>query len=139
MYHIHHLENNHIVSFIGFAPADDPEIVIYVAVDNPKGTVQFGGTVAAPIVGNIIGDSLRAMGVEPRKDQIEKEIKWPDTPMVEVPNLVGITKTEIGELMLNLKIDASGQGDTVVRQTPKEGVKLKEGSTIRLYFDNVDE
>ena len=134
-----YLENNHIVSFIGFAPADDPEIVIYVAVDNPKGTVQFGGTVAAPIVGNIIGDSLRAMGVEPRKDQIEKEIKWPDTPMVEVPNLVGITKTEIGELMLNLKIDASGQGDTVVRQTPKEGVKLKEGSTIRLYFDNVDE
>ena len=46
-----YLENNHIVSFIGFAPADDPQIVVYVAVDNPKGTVQFGGTVAAPIVG----------------------------------------------------------------------------------------
>lgn len=134
-----YLENNHIVSFIGFAPADDPQIVVYVAVDNPKGTIQFGGTVAAPIVGTIIGDSLRAMGVEPRKEQIEKEIKWPDTPMVEVPDLVGITKTEIGELMLNLKIDASGEGDTVVRQTPQAGVKLKEGSTIRLYFDNVDE
>ena len=74
------------------------------------------------------------MGVEPRKKQIEKEIKWPDTPMVEVPDLVGITKTEIGELMLNLKIDASGEGDTVVRQTPEAGVKLKEGSTIRIYF-----
>lgn len=134
-----YLENNHIVSFIGFAPADDPKIVVYVAVDNPKGTIQFGGTVAAPIVGRIIGDSLRAMGVEPRKEQIEKEIKWPDMPMVEVPDLVGITKTEIGELMLNLKIDASGEGDTVVKQTPKAGVKLKEGSTIRLYFDNVDE
>lgn len=134
-----YLENNHIVSFIGFAPADDPQIVVYVAVDNPKGTIQFGGTVAAPIVGTIIGDSLRAMGVEPRKEQIEKKIKWPDTPMVEVPDLVGITKTEIGELMLNLKIDASGEGDTVVRQTPQAGVKLKEGSTIRLYFDNVDE
>lgn len=134
-----YLENNHIVSFIGFAPADDPQIVVYVAVDNPKGTVQFGGTVAAPIVGSIIGDSLRAMGVEPRKEQIEKEITWPDTPMVEVPDLVGITKTEIGELMIDLKIDASGEGDTVVKQTPKPGVKLKEGSTIRLYFDNVDE
>lgn len=32
-----YLENNYIVSFIGFAPADDPEIVVYVAVDNPKG------------------------------------------------------------------------------------------------------
>jgi stage V sporulation protein D (sporulation-specific penicillin-binding protein) len=129
-----YLQNNHIVSFIGFAPADDPQIVIYVAVDNPKGTVQFGGTVAAPIVGNIIGDSLRAMGVEPRKEQIEKKLTWTDTPMLEVPDLVGITKKEIRELMLNLKIDSSGDGDTVVKQTPQAGVKLKEGSTIRLYF-----
>lgn len=131
-----YLENNHIVSFIGFAPADDPKIVVYVAVDNPKGTVQFGGTVAAPIVGNIIGDSLRVMGVEPRKEQIEKELTWMDTPMIVVPDLVGISKTEIRELMLNLKIDASGDGETVVKQTPEAGVKLKEGSTIRLYFGN---
>lgn len=134
-----YLENNHVVSFIGFAPADDPKIVIYIAVDNPKGTIQFGGTVAAPIVGNIIGDSLRAMGVEPRKEQIEKKIKWTDTPMIEVPDLLGMTKMEIGEVMLNLKIDASGEGNTVVRQTPQAGVKLKEGSTIRLYFDNVED
>ena len=129
-----YLENNHIVSFIGFAPADDPQIVIYVAVDNPKGTVQFGGTVAAPIVGNMIGDSLRVMGVEPRKDQIEKELKWNDPVMVEVPDLVGISKREIRELMVNLKIDSSGEGEVVVKQTPKAGVKIKEGSTIRLYF-----
>ena len=133
-----YLENNHIVSFIGFAPADDPQIVVYVAVDNPKGTVQFGGTVAAPIVGNIIGDSLRSMGVEPRKEQIEKELTWQDTPMIEVPDLVGITKNEIRELMLNLKIDSSGDGDTVINQTPKAGVKLKEGSTIRLYFGETE-
>ncbi|KOP82040.1 stage V sporulation protein D [Cytobacillus solani] len=130
-----YLENNHIVSFIGFAPADDPELVVYVAVDNPKGTMQFGGVVAAPIVGNIMKDSLRAMGVEPRKDQIEKKYKWPDVPMIEVPDLVGITKQELGELFINLKIDASGSGNKVVKQTPEAGIKLKEGSTIRLYFD----
>ncbi|KAB2337413.1 stage V sporulation protein D [Cytobacillus depressus] len=130
-----YLENNHIVSFIGFAPADDPQIIVYVAVDNPKGTLQFGGVVSAPIAGNIIGDSLRAIGVKPRKGQIEKEIKWPDAPMVEVPDLVGITKKELGELFINLKIDASGEGNIVVKQTPEPGIKLKEGSTIRLYFD----
>lgn len=130
-----YLENNHIVSFIGFAPADNPELVVYVAVDNPKGTVQFGGVVAAPIVGNIMEDSLRAMGVEPRKDQIEKKYAWPDVPMIEVPDLVGITKQELGELFINLKIDASGTGNKVVKQTPEAGIKLKEGSTIRLYFD----
>src|SRR5690606_36244644 len=58
-----YMENNHIVSFIGFAPANDPEIVVYVAIDNPKGVVQFGGVVAAPIVGTIIDDSLRVLDV----------------------------------------------------------------------------
>ncbi|MCM3706150.1 MULTISPECIES: stage V sporulation protein D [Cytobacillus] len=131
-----YLENNHIVSFIGFAPADDPQLVVYVAVDNPKGTVQFGGVVAAPIVGEIMGDSLRAMGVKPRKNQIEKELTWMDSPMIEVPDMVGMTKKDLGELYLNLKIDASGTGNTVVKQSPQPGIKLKEGSTIRLYFDN---
>jgi stage V sporulation protein D (sporulation-specific penicillin-binding protein) len=131
-----YLENNHIVSFIGFAPADDPQLVVYVAVDNPKGTIQFGGVVAAPIVGEIMGDSLRAMGVKPRKNQIEKELTWMDSPMIEVPDMVGLTKKDLGELYLNLKIDASGTGNTVVKQTPQPGIKLKEGSTIRLYFDD---
>ena len=50
-----YLENNYIVSFIGFAPADDPEIVVYVAVDNPKGVTQFGGVVAAQLLGIFCG------------------------------------------------------------------------------------
>lgn len=134
-----YMENNHIVSFIGFAPADDPQLVVYVAVDNPKGTTQFGGVVSAPIVGSIMGDSLRALGVEPRKGQLEKEYKWPDVPMIEVPDVVGMTKTELGDLFVNLKIETSGEGNVVVKQTPEAGVKLKEGSTIRLYFDHVEQ
>ena len=89
-----YLENNHIVSFIGFAPADKPEVVIYVAVDNPKGTVQFGGVVAAPIVGKIMEDSLHVMGVKPRENQIEKEKKWNDPIMIEVPDVIGMTKKD---------------------------------------------
>lgn len=130
-----YMENNHIVSFIGFAPADDPELVVYVAVDNPKGTIQFGGVVAAPIVGNIMKDSLRAIGVEPRKEQIEKTKKdWQDPVLLEVPDMVGLTKKEIREIFVNFQIDASGEGETVIKQTPQAGVRLKEGSTIRLYF-----
>lgn len=130
-----YLENNFIVSFMGFAPADDPQIIVYVAVDNPKGGLIFGGTVAAPIVGSIMKDGLMALGVEPRKDQIEKEIKWPDKPLITLPDLTGLTKLEITEQLLNLKIDASGEGNVVVRQSPEAGSKVKEGSTIRLYFD----
>ena len=44
--------------------------------------------VATPIVGNILRDALPVMGVKPRKEQVEKEYKWGDTPTVEVPNLI---------------------------------------------------
>ncbi|RIW36456.1 stage V sporulation protein D [Bacillus salacetis] len=129
-----YMENNHIVSFLGFAPADKPEIVVYLAVDNPKGTVQFGGVVAAPIVGNIIGDSLRAMGVPPRKDQIEKETTWLDTPLLETPDLIGMSRKELQQQLINLKLDISGEGNKVAAQSPDPGVKIKEGATIRIQM-----
>ncbi len=59
-----YLENNHIVSFIGFAPADDPQYLVYIAVDNPKNTVQFGGVVSSPIGGKVLGDILNVKGIE---------------------------------------------------------------------------
>ena len=129
-----YLTNNYIVSFIGFAPADDPQIIVYVAVDNPKGTIQFGGTVAAPIAGSLIKDSLSVMNVKPRKNQIEKERTWMDEPLVEVPKLIGQTVEEIHQAFYQLDIDASGSGKTVVQQSPAPGTKVKEGSTIRIYL-----
>lgn len=129
-----YLENNHIVSFIGFAPADDPQIVVYLAVDNPKGTIQFGGTVAAPIVGKIMEDSLRSLDVKPRKKQIEKKTTWLDPKMVTVPDLKGMTKKELLQQMLNLKLEVSGDGTTVIQQAPDPGVKVEEGSVVRIYM-----
>jgi len=129
-----YLENNHIVSFIGFAPADDPQIVVYVAVDNPKGTIQFGGTVAAPIVGKIMEDSLRAMKVNPRKNQIEKERTWLDPRVISIPDVVGLTRKELLQQMDSLRLEVSGDGDTVVRQAPEPGVKVEEGSVLRVYM-----
>ncbi|CQR47795.1 Stage V sporulation protein D [Paraliobacillus sp. PM-2] len=131
-----YMQNNHIVSFIGVAPSNDPEIVVYLAIDNPKNTVQFGGVVAAPIVGNVIEDSLRAMGVEPVKDGLEKEYKWPEQPLVEVPDLIGSTRKELHQYQVNLSIESSGKGDVVIDQAPKAGTKLEQGDTVRLYFGN---
>ncbi|MRH42161.1 stage V sporulation protein D [Aquibacillus halophilus] len=130
-----YMSNNHVVSFIGFAPADDPEIVVYLAIDNPKNTVQFGGVVAAPIVGNIMGDSLRALGVERREDGLEKEYRWPDEPLVEVPDLRGLTKKDLQEYLVNLSIEANGSGDYIIDQAPEPGVKIPQGEEIRIYFD----
>ncbi|MCT2538063.1 stage V sporulation protein D [Aquibacillus koreensis] len=129
-----YMSNNHIVSFIGFAPADDPEIVVYLAIDNPKNTIQFGGVVAAPIVGNIIGDSLRALGVEPREDGLEKDYKWPDQPLVEVPDLIGLSKNDLQKYLINLSIESNGTGDYIVDQMPKAGVKIEQGEEVRIYL-----
>lgn len=130
----HYIKDNYIVSFIGFAPADDPEIVIYIAVDNPKGTIQFGGVVAAPIVGNIMEDSLQVLKVEPREGGLDKKTTWNDPVMITIPDVVGLERKELQTQLMNLTLDISGKGDKVVKQAPEAGVKVKEGSTIRIYM-----
>ncbi|NMO94782.1 stage V sporulation protein D [Paenibacillus lemnae] len=126
----------HIVSFIGFAPADDPEIVVYTAVDNPKG-IQFGGVVAAPIVQNILEDSLHYLQVPKRSDQLSREYKYGETPIVTVPNLVGATVQDLYEdLNMNFNLAKSGTGSTVINQAPKPGSRVERGSTIRIYMGN---
>jgi stage V sporulation protein D (sporulation-specific penicillin-binding protein) len=131
-----YLEGNYIVSFIGFAPADHPEIVVYVAVDNPKGVMQFGGVVAAPIVGRMLDDMLPALQVAPRTTQIEKRYQWPDPITIETPNLIGMTKKEIITQFYNLKAEFVGEGSKVVEQSPEPGVKIQEGSTVRVMLGN---
>jgi stage V sporulation protein D (sporulation-specific penicillin-binding protein) len=126
--------SEHIVSFVGFAPADDPKVVIYVAVDNPKG-IQFGGLIAAPIVKNIMADTLRYMGVEPRKEQLEREYRYGETPIVEVPNLIGMSVADIyEELNMNFNLTKSGTGEVVASQVPKPGERVERGSSIRIFL-----
>ncbi|WP_166243822.1 stage V sporulation protein D [Paenibacillus turpanensis] len=128
--------DEHIVSFIGFAPADDPKLIVYAAVDDPKG-LQFGGLIAAPLVKSIMSDSLRYMGVEPSKEQIERTYTYGETPIVVVPNLVGMTVTEIYEdLNMNFNLARAGSGSTVISQAPKAGTRVERGSTIRVYLSD---
>lgn len=131
-----YMQNNYVLSFIGFAPADDPEIVVYLAIDNPKDTIQFGGVVVAPIVGTIIGDSLSAMGVEKRTGGLEKDYKWPEQEKVSIPNLIGLKKGELAEYQTNLSIKVSGSGKYIIDQEPRAGTKVEVGSKIRIYLSN---
>ncbi|MCL1630948.1 stage V sporulation protein D [Sporolactobacillus sp. CPB3-1] len=129
-----YMSNNYIVSFMGFAPANNPKIVVYVAIDNPKGTVQFGGTVSAPIAGRIIGDSLSAMGIKKQTGGLEKKLRWPDQPLIKIPNLVGMDKNDLRQALFDLKLKTEGKGDVVTMQSPKPGIKVKQGSTIMIYL-----
>jgi stage V sporulation protein D (sporulation-specific penicillin-binding protein) len=133
------LADEHIVSFVGFAPADDPRVVIYVAVDDPQG-IQFGGLVAAPIVRAVMEDTLIYLQVPPRKEQLEKKYRreFGETPYEEVPDLTGMTVADIyRDLELNFQLIKSGSGSTVISQAPKPGTRLERGSAIRIFLADV--
>ena len=73
---------HYILSFLGMAPMNDPEILCYLAIDKPQNCVQYGGTVAAPLVGEIMEQSLTYLGIDrDYENQIEKNLRWfLDTP-----------------------------------------------------------
>ena len=71
------MQGNYILSFLGAAPMNDPKAVVYLAIDNPKNTIQYGGVVAAPMVGEIFEQILPLLKVKKDyKNQIEKELRW---------------------------------------------------------------
>ncbi|WP_048602586.1 stage V sporulation protein D [Rubeoparvulum massiliense] len=134
-----YLANEHIVSFIGFAPADEPAVVIYVAVDNPSG-IQFGSVVSAPVVQKIMEDVLEYLEVEPRKNQLPKQYRWGDPILYEVPDLRGMSIDELRQSYFQLPIEVTGHGEQVIMQSPAPGTKVEEGKRIRIYLgDNLQE
>jgi cell division protein FtsI (penicillin-binding protein 3) len=58
----------YVASFVGFAPATDPRLVVAVMIDEPSGAVYYGGDVAAPAFAQVMAGSLRALGVPPDSD-----------------------------------------------------------------------
>lgn len=133
-----YLDNNYIVSFIGVAPADDPELVAYIAVDHPQG-VQFGGVVAAPIVGKVLEESLRYLNIPLRNNGIPKEYRYPDPKVFSVPDLRGMSIEQIRLSHYGINLEVEGTGEKVVSQSPAPGTKIEEGKKIRVYLsDNKD-
>lgn len=129
-----YVEGQYIVSFIGFAPANDPEIVVYIAIDNPKHVLQFGGVIAAPIVGEIIEDSAPFIGFNYNKDQIQKEYRWGDIIERRVPDLVGQEKNKIMMIDEPFKIEWHGTGTKIISQLPQAESLLSVDGTIHLYL-----
>lgn len=129
-------DGEYLVSFIGFAPANDPEIVVYVAIDNPKSSLVFGSTIAAPIVGQIIEDIAPRVGIEVnREEQLEKEYRWGDLLTERAPNLIGYSVNEIMSLNYPFKIEVHGEGEKVTAQLPEPDQIIEQDGVIHLYLD----
>lgn len=130
-----YLDNNYIVSFIGFMPANDPEVIVYVAIDNPKGVVQYGGTVAAPIAKNVLNSCIDILDIKESKSDIERVYELWDVKYYEVPDITGMTLKEArNTLYPNFKIEYSGTGDKVIYQSPKANEYVKSGGSVKVML-----
>ena len=127
------------VSFAGFAPADDPEIVVLLAYDWPRPAVHegnttaggvyiSGGNMAAPMAGELIANILDYLGYTKTVDNTAGG--------VTVPDLRGSTVEETAAALssLNLNYRTSGEGGFVTDQIPTAGSSIPKGSTIVLYL-----
>lgn len=128
-----YISGEYILSFVGIAPMDDPQLVVYVAIDNPKNTIQYGGVVAAPIARSILAEALPYIGVEPREEQIEKKYLWTDTKYITIPDFIGKERKEIESSYL-YNIEFYGEGSKVISQQPEAYSRTIEGGTVRLYL-----
>lgn len=129
-----YMSGNYILSFIGFLPADDPELVVYVAVDNPKGVTQYGGTVSAPIARNIMLSAIDLFDFSPTKEVMPREYTWLDTKYVVLPNVVGLSAQEAKKTLKGFKINYAGNGNTVLYQSPQAEYYIPEGGEVLLML-----
>ncbi len=132
-------QGKNVASFIGFAPADDPQFLVLVVVDEPNIRSQvFGSTVAAPTVRSVLYDTLRQYNVVPRYDESEDGTHTD----VKVPDLRGLSFDEAKHVLQenHLSYEADGVGN-VINQAPFPDAIVPEKSGILLYMSmpEVDE
>lgn len=127
----------YIGSFVAIAPADDPKIAVLVIVDEPEG-VYYGGSVAAPVAGDLIEETLNYLEVEPKYTEEEKE-EFENTQIV--PDVRNKTIEEAGRLLTELGFRYTtesysfDENSVVVEQFPLPGTEVTKGSIIDLYLD----
>ncbi|WP_217596146.1 penicillin-binding transpeptidase domain-containing protein [Cohnella sp. GbtcB17] len=136
-------EDKFVVSFIGYAPVEDPKVVLYVLVDEPDDKTLGGGSVAAPIFKEIMQKSLLHLGVLPdvKKDADDKKKDDPEaTPApvtAKVTDVTNQTVTQAKSKLGNSSFEAIvlGKGDKVVSQLPKAGTVLPTSQHVYLMTE----
>lgn len=129
-----YMVGNYILSFIGIFPADKPDYVVYVAVNNPKGVTQYGGTVAAPIAKNVLLSLIDIMGYEATPSDKTREYTWLDEKYKYVPSVVGMDLDSAKKMLKGFKIEYAGTGTKVSYQEPQNRW-VKETGIVKLYLE----
>jgi len=125
----------YISSFIGFAPANNPQVMAIVLIDEPEG-IYYGGTIAAPVISEVFDNILPYIGIEPAYS--EKELEEYNIGKFEVPSFIGLTKAEVVKKLKEYsfgQVTYLGEGEIVKEQFPLEGDMIKQNSDLILYLE----
>ncbi len=129
-----YMPNEYILSFIGFAPADDPQVVLYIAADGVKRGPQWGSQVSAPLFRAIIKDVLSYLEIPPAQPPEQETVK-----LIEVPELKGLTVDDAGALLdtCGLLLKIVGKKGIIKDQTPKSGARVPVQTGIVVYLEDL--
>ena len=134
-------QGHYVCSFIGMAPADNPQIVVLAIVDEPTGVMQFGSTTAGPIIKEVMSNTLKYLGVEPKyteeekSENIKNKVIVPDVRGLAIEDAIKVL--EESKLKANIDSDMNIKEGTVIKDMfPKPGINVNEDSLISIYFDN---
>ncbi|MBJ9988195.1 penicillin-binding transpeptidase domain-containing protein [Paenibacillus sp. S28] len=128
-----------VVSFVGFAPVNDPKIALIVIVDQPNDPDVGGGTVAAPIFKKIVSQALPYMGV-PKANTKKTSDGKTTAERSPAPTLTKLAVKDAKQKLLNAGIDFEtiGKGTSVIRQFPAAGTPMSPGQRIYLLTEETD-
>ncbi len=124
----------YIASFMSFAPAEDPQVMALVLIDEPQG-VYYGGTVAGPVMQELLRNILPYLGIEPQYS--EKEAEEAAKAVTTVPDLLGMTLGEAKNALFQAGLSAQTEteGETIARQTPPAGELVNKGTKVILSLE----
>jgi len=127
----------YISSFLAFAPAENPQIIALVLIDEPQGA-YYGGQVAGPVMKELLANVLPYLGIAPIFN--EDELAQKGVGQVTVPDLRGQRLNTAKNTLQTLGLDAEtqGEGDRVAGQFPIPGELVNQGTKIILDIDNFE-
>lgn len=129
-----YLSNNYIMSFMSVVPANNPEAVLYLAIDNPKHTAMLSSYTTTPIARRILLDIIEALDIEKQEGEISKDLEWNDKITYEVPNVIGKSIDEAKKMLTNFEIVTEGEGKRVAEQSPEAGEVIEDRSKVRILL-----
>jgi cell division protein FtsI (penicillin-binding protein 3) len=140
-----YIKDTYISSFVGFLPANNPEFLIYVVIDNPKKNSYYASLTAAPVFSRIAEYAVNSRGIAPvqiAETDIVKTIEAEKVIAEKVdekliPNMAGWSMREVVRFLQNKDVDATikGRKGRVVRTTPSEGQEWPEDKKIKIYME----